>query len=52
VLIRRSGTEPLVRVMVEAPTTAEAEEAVVRLVDAVEAAQAAAGGRGPGGVRR
>jgi phosphoglucosamine mutase len=60
VLIRRSGTEPLVRVMVEAPTAAEAEEAVGRLVGAVEAAgRRAAGpsraglpGRGPGGVRR
>jgi phosphoglucosamine mutase len=38
VLIRPSGTEPLVRVMVEAPTEALAESAVARLVAAVEAA--------------
>ena len=38
VLLRPSGTEPLVRVMVEAPTLAEAEEAAGRLVDAVVAA--------------
>ena len=36
VLIRGSGTEPLVRVMVEAPTTTEAEAAADRLVSAVE----------------
>lgn len=36
VLIRGSGTEPLVRVMVEAPTAAEAEAAADRLVGAVE----------------
>lgn len=36
VLIRPSGTEPLVRVMVEAPTEAEASAAVDRLVAAVE----------------
>jgi phosphoglucosamine mutase len=36
VLVRGSGTEPLVRVMVEAPTLAEAEAAADRLVTAVE----------------
>ena len=36
VLVRPSGTEPLVRVMVEAPTEAEAEAAVAELVQAVE----------------
>jgi phosphoglucosamine mutase len=36
VLVRPSGTEPLVRVMVEAPTEAEAAEACARLVNAVE----------------
>jgi phosphoglucosamine mutase len=36
VLIRRSGTEPLVRVMVEAPTHEQAEAAAGRLVSAVE----------------
>jgi len=35
VLLRPSGTEPLVRVMVEAPTQAEAEDAADRLVRAV-----------------
>jgi len=35
VLLRASGTEPLVRVMVEAPTESEAESAAGRLVDAV-----------------
>ena len=38
VLIRPSGTEPLVRVMVEAPTPELAESAVSRLVAAVERA--------------
>jgi phosphoglucosamine mutase len=38
VLIRPSGTEPLVRVMVEAPTAALAESATARLVAAVERA--------------
>jgi phosphoglucosamine mutase len=37
VLVRPSGTEPLVRVMAEAPTEAEAEAAVADLVRAVEA---------------
>jgi len=36
VLVRPSGTEPLVRVMVEAPTEAEAEEVCGRLVQLVE----------------
>jgi phosphoglucosamine mutase len=35
VLIRASGTEPLVRVMVEAPTAEEAEAVCARLVDVV-----------------
>jgi phosphoglucosamine mutase len=38
VVLRGSGTEPLVRVMVEAPTHAEAEAAAARLADAVAAA--------------
>jgi phosphoglucosamine mutase len=37
VLVRTSGTEPLVRVMAEAPTAAEAEAAAADLVRAVEA---------------
>jgi phosphoglucosamine mutase len=37
VLVRSSGTEPLVRVMVEAPTAGEADEVCARLVAAVEA---------------
>lgn len=37
VLIRASGTEPLVRVMVEAPTHDQAEAAASRLVAAVQA---------------
>ena len=36
VLVRLSGTEPLVRVMVEAPTSAEAVSAADELVEAVE----------------
>jgi phosphoglucosamine mutase len=36
VLVRPSGTEPLVRVMVEAPTDQEAEEVCARLVGLVE----------------
>jgi phosphoglucosamine mutase len=36
VLVRASGTEPLVRVMVEAPTDEEAEELCGRLVDLVQ----------------
>jgi phosphoglucosamine mutase len=38
VLVRASGTEPLVRVMVEAPTAEEADAVCARLVAAVEAA--------------
>jgi phosphoglucosamine mutase len=38
VLVRPSGTEPLVRVMVEAPTADEADAVCGRLVAAVEAA--------------
>jgi phosphoglucosamine mutase len=37
VLVRPSGTEPLVRVMVEAPTAEEADEVCGRLVDVVRA---------------
>ena len=37
VLIRESGTEPLVRVMVEATDTQVAEESAARLVEAVAA---------------
>ena len=40
VLVRTSGTEPLVRVMAEAPTLAEAQAAVDDLVQAVEALSA------------
>ncbi|HEX6568392.1 MAG TPA: phosphoglucosamine mutase, partial [Acidimicrobiales bacterium] len=47
VLVRTSGTEPLVRVMAEAPTAAEADDAVDDLVRAVEAL-AAGGAAGPG----
>jgi phosphoglucosamine mutase len=39
VLVRPSGTEPLVRVMVEAPSAPEAGEACARLVSAVETAR-------------
>ena len=38
VLVRPSGTEPLVRVMVEAPTNEQAEQAVARLCEAVATA--------------
>ncbi len=38
VVLRGSGTEPLVRVMVEAPTHAEAEAAAAHLADVVAAA--------------
>ena len=38
VLVRTSGTEPLIRVMVEAPTEAEADETCDRLCDAVRTA--------------
>jgi phosphoglucosamine mutase len=37
VLVRPSGTEPLVRVMVEAPTEAEAADVCERQVAVVEA---------------
>jgi len=37
VLVRPSGTEPVVRVMVEAPTMGEAEAACATLCAAVEA---------------
>jgi phosphoglucosamine mutase len=37
VLLRPSGTEPLVRVMVEAPTADEAEGTAERLADLVRA---------------
>jgi phosphoglucosamine mutase len=37
VLLRPSGTEPLVRVMVEAPTAAEADAVCDRLVAIVQA---------------
>jgi phosphoglucosamine mutase len=37
VLVRASGTEPLVRVMVEAPSEAECDEVCARLVGVVEA---------------
>jgi phosphoglucosamine mutase len=37
VLLRPSGTEPLVRVMVEAPTIEEAEAVCGRLVELVKA---------------
>ena len=40
VLVRPSGTEPLVRVMVEAPTEVEAREACERIVAAMEAVAA------------
>ena len=36
VLVRPSGTEPLVRLMVEAPTTEECEEVLARLVETAE----------------
>jgi phosphoglucosamine mutase len=38
VLLRPSGTEPLVRVMVEAPTAAQAEDVAQRLAGIVAAA--------------
>jgi phosphoglucosamine mutase len=42
VLVRPSGTEPLVRVMVEAPTAEEADAICDRLVAVVERAAPAA----------
>jgi phosphoglucosamine mutase len=41
VLLRPSGTEQLVRVMVEAPTAAEADETCARLVAVVQTASVA-----------
>jgi phosphoglucosamine mutase len=41
VLVRTSGTEPLIRVMVEAPSDAEADAVCERLCDAVRSALAA-----------
>jgi phosphoglucosamine mutase len=38
VLVRASGTEPLIRVMVEAPAEHETEEVCSRLVDVVQRA--------------
>ena len=43
-LIRPSGTEPLIRVMVEAPTEDVAAAIADDLVDAVESAAAAGAG--------
>ncbi len=43
VLVRASGTEPLVRVMVEAPTVEETDAVCTRLADVVERAIGAAG---------
>jgi phosphoglucosamine mutase len=36
VLVRASGTEPLIRVMVEAPSDGETDEVCARLVEAVQ----------------
>jgi phosphoglucosamine mutase len=47
VLVRASGTEPLVRVMVEAPTSEETDSVCARLVEVVEQA---VGARGAGPV--
>ena len=51
VLLRPSGTEPLVRVMVEAPSQEEAEAVAERLVSALHVALGAPppGGPAPGG---
>jgi phosphoglucosamine mutase len=38
VLLRPSGTEPLVRVMIEAKTTEQANESALRLSDVVQRA--------------
>lgn len=48
VLIRASGTEPLVRVMVEAPEVEECEAVCARLVAVVEAELGSGGEAGPG----
>jgi phosphoglucosamine mutase len=45
VLVRPSGTEPLIRVMVEAPTDDEARAICDRLVANVKARSAAEAGR-------
>jgi phosphoglucosamine mutase len=45
VLVRSSGTEPLLRVMVEAPTAAEAEGAAARIAGAIGEME----GQAPGG---
>ena len=45
VLVRASGTEPLIRVMVESPEESETEAICARLVEAV---QASAGGQAAG----
>jgi phosphoglucosamine mutase len=37
VLVRASGTEPLIRVMVEAPSREQTDEVCARLVEVVEA---------------
>ena len=37
ILVRESGTEPLIRVMVEAPTDQICEEYVQQIVDVMEA---------------
>jgi phosphoglucosamine mutase len=37
VLLRQSGTEPLVRVMVEAPTPEQARDTAERIADVVRA---------------
>jgi phosphoglucosamine mutase len=47
VLLRPSGTEPLVRVMVEAPTAERCEQAAGRLAGLVERELAAGGASGP-----
>jgi phosphoglucosamine mutase len=44
VLVRASGTEPLIRVMVEAPSDQEADETCARLTEAVQAAVGLAAG--------
>lgn len=46
VLVRESGTEPLVRVMVEAPEAEEADAACARVVEAVEARLGGRAGHG------
>lgn len=48
VLVRPSGTEPMVRIMVEAPTSAQARDAAERLVAVVEQACVAPDASEPG----